>query len=70
MNLSKQQLDTLKIAVSNYERWVKKEIEFKQQGQELLNKVKTCSGSTGANWSLVQLDVDAIYAQAFRELEA
>lgn len=61
-------MDTLKTCVSKYEAWLKRDDESKKQGQELLNRVKTCSGSNGSNWSLVLADVDRLFAQAYREL--
>lgn len=61
-------MENLKLAVAKYESWLKKNDEAVKIGQDLLNKVKTCSGSTGSNWSLVLNDVDRLFAQAYREL--
>jgi uncharacterized protein HemX len=67
--LTKNQLDALKEAVKNYEKWLRTNEAHVKQGDELLKKVKTCSASSGNNWSLVKVDVDSIYAHAFRELD-
>lgn len=68
MNLSKEQMLTLKEAVVRYESWLKKHEDSMKQGQELLNRVKTCAGTSGNNWAAVQTDVDKLFAQAYKEL--
>lgn len=67
MNLTKDQMQNLKDAVAKYESWLKKHEDSAKQGIELLNRVKTCSSSSGNNWSLVLSDVDRLFAQAYRE---
>jgi hypothetical protein len=67
--LTKAQMTNLRDAVKSYERWLKADEKHRQEGDELLKKVKTCAASSGNNWQQVVNDVNGLFANAFREQE-